>query len=118
MRRFLLMFICCMMFTSNYAEQVIPLDPEPDDDGVINHPQKSPALLPRLSYENDYLFITSPYVVIDAEIIIRDVYGNILYDSIVTLPASSYVMVLPNSVNSDKYSIQLYINGHSYIGYF
>ena len=110
--RNLFLLLLCMLSVSVYADDNSP-DPDPTDPDGWGKPHKAPTLSPQMSYDAPYLYIVSPSAINDAEIIIRDIDGYIIYDEIVCIPASSYVLVLPENVCSVLYSVTFLYNGHS-----
>lgn len=112
----LFLLLLCMLSVSAYADDNSP-DPDPTDPDGWGKPHKAPVLLPQMSYDAPYLHIVSPSAINGAEIIIRDIDGNIIYDEILCIPASSYVIVLPENICSDFYSVTLIFDGQSYILY-
>lgn len=112
----LFLLLLCMLSVSVYADDNSP-DPDPTDPDGWGKPHKAPTLTPQMSYDAPYLYIVSPSAINDAEIIIRDIDGNIIYDESVRIPAISYVIVLPENICSDLYSVTLIFDGQNYILY-
>ena len=81
-------------------------------------PNKAPTLLPQVFIDGEELSVLSPYVIDPAQIIIRDVNDDIIYNVYAILPASTYMMILPAEVNAAKYKIELIYGDHHLVGYF
>ncbi|WP_288317899.1 DUF3244 domain-containing protein [Xylanibacter caecicola] len=79
---------------------------------------KAPARMPIVSYDNQHLYITPHYNIPDAQIIIRDETDNIIYDINTALTGSCSVIILPQYVMENKYSIELVYSEKHYIGFF
>ena len=110
-----LIFILLLTFLSqmSYADDTSGGDNSGNDDkGEKGHPHKSPKVTPLMNYDQGVLSITTPYILYDAEIIIRDGEGNVLYDIICTVSNNS-VVFLPEYVSSRMQSIELiYSDNH------
>ena len=63
-------------------------DPVSDNPDIFQKPHKVPSRAPRVSYQGGNLLVVSPCDLDEAEIVIRDVDGNIIYDMMTALPAS------------------------------
>lgn len=122
MKRFLLLssFMLCLL---SYAQQPPETEgnevtlTEVDPAGTTSH-HKAPPLLPQVFIDGEELSVLSPYVIDPAQIIIRDVNDDIIYNVYVILPASTYMMILPTEVNALKYKIELIYGDHHLVGYF
>ena len=53
-----------------------------------------------------------------AQIVIRNDEGTVIYNVSTALPSSSYVMMLPQYVCENKYTIELIYDSHHWLGYF
>lgn len=113
MKKLFLFGLGILISMLSYAEVAVPLSPNLDDPDIPDVPHKAPALSPQISFDTPYLYIVSPSAINDAEIIIRDIDGNIIYDETFCISASSYVIVLPGNVCSDLYSVTLQFEGYS-----
>ena len=117
MKKLFLFGLGSLISLLSYAELAVPLLPNLDDPDIPDVPHKGTVSLPQMSYDAPYLHIVSSSAINGAEIIIRDIDGNIIYDEILCIPASSYVIVLPENICSDFYSVTLIFDGQSYILY-
>lgn len=113
MKKLFLFGLGSLISLLSYAELTVPLSPNLDDPDIPDVPHKGAVSSPQVSYDAPYLYIVSPSAINGAEIIIHDIDGNIIYDEIVCIPATSYVIVLPENVCSDLYSVTFLNNGHS-----
>lgn len=84
-------------------------------DDKDNHPHKAPQKpsAPFISYNQGVLSISTHNTLYNAEIIIRDINGNIIYDVVDTI-SNGYVILLPAYVSSKMQSVELI---HSYSHY-
>lgn len=87
-----------------------------DDQHIKNLPHKVPSLAPSVSYQGGNLLVVSPCDLDETEIVIRDVDGNIIYDMMTALPATSYVIPLPADVIAAINSIELYYGDNCIYG--
>lgn len=115
MKRFLLLIVAILMGVLSFAEDIHMTEVDPT---VWTDPHKGPSLIPAVSYDAQYLYIQSPYVINPAQIIIRDVNDNIIFIEIVALPSTTYMIALSDSVNAAKYKIELIYSGHHLVGFF
>lgn len=118
-----LMFIClAALFTTNIiANSVIPEDAEEVQivGPVIREGgHKSPALHPSIFYLENYLYISSSYYIDEAQIIIRDEDGTIIYNTVSSLVSGVSVFILPQDVADDMYSIEFIYGDHDLFGFF
>lgn len=81
-----------------------------DDKG--NRPNKTPkkSSAPLISYNQGVLSISTYNTLYDAEIIIRDTDGNVIYDVVDTI-SGDYDILLPASVSSKMQSVELIHSG-------
>lgn len=87
-----------------------------DDKGEKGHPHKSPKVTPCIFCNQGILSITTPYTIYDAEIIIRNSQGDILYDVVDTI-FDNYAILLTEYISMDMYSIELVSSGSHFIIY-
>jgi hypothetical protein len=76
------------------------------DKDKSNRPHKAPKIVPRISYSQGVLSISNLYTLYDAEIIIRDSQGIVLYDVVDTISVG-YTILLSEYVYSKMQSIEL-----------
>ena len=112
---FLMMLLSC---TVMYADEVVMESDGNDIKAEEMGPHKAPPLLPQVFIDGEELSVLSPYVSDPAQIIIRDVNDDIIYNVYVILPASTYMMILPDEVNALKYKIELIYGDHHLVGFF
>lgn len=84
-----------------------------DDKG--NRPNKTPkkSSAPLISYNQGVLSISTYNTLYDAEIIIRDTDGNVIYDVIDTI-TGDYTILLPGYVSLNWQSVELIHSGCHY----
>ncbi len=115
MKKVLLLMMAILMSIVSFAEEVNLAEVDPT---TWPSPNKAPTLLPQVFIDGEELSVLSPYVIDPAQIIIRDVNDDIIYNVYVILPASTYMMILPAEVNAAKYKIELIYGDHHLVGYF
>lgn len=76
------------------------------DKDKSNRPHKAPKIVPRISYSQGVLSISNLYTLYDAEIIIRDSQGIVLYNVVDTISVG-YTILLSEYVYSKMQSIEL-----------
>lgn len=121
MKRLLLVMLAlsCSMFSFSQEEIDLTEVEEAIEEGEARPPHKSPALLPRVSYSAENLYVWSPYTIDMLQVIIRDEDDDIIYNNVcVPLIPGSTTFILPSTVCTDKYSIELLYGDHHLIGYF
>lgn len=118
-----LMIICLVaLFASNIsADSVIPENAENVQlvDPVIREGgHKSPDLHPSIFYLENYLYVNSPYYIDEAQIIIRDEAGNIIYSTTSSLASGVSVFILSQVVTENMYSIEFIYDDYNLFGFF
>ena len=85
-------------------------------DDKDNRPHKAPkkSSAPLISYNQGMLSVSTHNTLYDAEIIIRGIDGNIMYDVVETI-SNGYVILLPAYVSSKIQSVELIHSGNHYI---
>ena len=119
------LFVCITVLAERNVPTVFPLQEvmmqlqlTDNQNHILTGQHKSPALMPQVAYDNQYLYITTHYDITDAQIIIRDENNNIIYDIYTTLISSGSVIALPEYVMENKYCIELTFLSKTYIGFF
>ncbi len=128
MKRLTTIFLTAFLSLSAFAEFVIPEDAvdiqlvevenSNNDDLPRVKPHKSPALYPSIFYLENYLYVSSPYYIDEAQIIIRDEDGTIIYNTVISLASGVNVFILPQNVADDMYSIEFIYGDHDLFGFF
>lgn len=112
------------VFTLNISARVIGVETEVtltevnDDDKPVNGGHRSSAQIPTVYYNDNLLYVTSPYYIEEAEIIIYDESGSVIYSVTMSLSATTNTLILPQSVTEEKYSIEIIYGEHDLVGYF
>ena len=88
-------------------------------DDKDNHPHKAPqkASAPLISYNQGVLSVSTHNTLYNAEIIIRDINGNIIYDVVDTI-SNGYVILLPEFVSAEMYRFELVYSENQIVLYF
>ena len=126
MRKYLLLMMGLMICSMGFAQEVE--DPEEEaeevflnviDPTILTGPKKGPALLPRVTYNTQNLYVWSPYTIDLLQVIIRNEDDDIIYSNVcMPLVQGMTTFALPSTVCTDKYSIELIYGDHHLIGYF
>lgn len=96
--------------------------PDNSNSGVDDkdkHPHKAPqkASAPLISYNQGVLSVSTHNTLYNAEIIIRDINGNIIYDVVDTI-SNGYVILLPEFVSAEMYRFELVYSENQIVLYF
>ena len=108
------LMLSCMTFAQS-MEYVSLFEVDPT---LQTGPKKSPPVIPSVSYDAQNLYVWSATAIGMTQIVIRNDEGVVIYDVTVSLPSSSYVMMLPVYVSENKYTIELIYGSHHLLGYF
>ena len=76
------------------------------------------ALLPTIDYTNSEVTIFVPYQINDMAVTIRDNQGEVLYSTIIPVINVQHSIVLSDTVDADKYTIQIAYDDIHLIGWF
>ena len=122
MKRFVI-FGLVTVITLNISANAIGSDTEipmtdVNEGHTNNGGHRAPALIPTVSYVDNYLYITSPYLIEEMSIIIYDENGNVIYSVTMSISATTNILILPQSVVDLKYSLVIGCNDYSYVGFF
>ena len=110
MKKFIPILLLAFVSQMSYADGTSEGDTSAGDDkDKGNHPNKA-----HISCNQGVLSVSTRYTLYDAEIIIRDIQGAILYDVVDTI-SGDYAMLLPEYVSSNMQSVELKYSGRSYI---
>ncbi|MBR1400277.1 MAG: DUF3244 domain-containing protein [Prevotella sp.] len=112
----IVLFMGISCFAQNQQVEEIPMGEV--DPSEWHGPYKSPALLPHVFYGNQTLSILAPYSVDMMQIIIRDEDGDVIYSTFAALSSGLTPFMLPSSVCTSKYSVELIYGDRHLIGYF
>ena len=125
MKKYLLLLMGLLFCSVGFAQELEEDDEETEEvevyevDPTITKPRKSPALLPRVTYNTQNLYVWSPYTIDLLQVIIRDEDDDIIYSNMcMPLIQGMTTFALPSTVCTDKYSIELIYGDHHLIGYF
>ena len=116
MKKFL--FTLCFLFASaiGHADGIEMFGDPPDEE--TGRGNRSQALLPTVDYTDGEVTIDVPYQIDDMAVTIRDNQGVILYSTVIPSITMQYSIVLPDTVDADKYSIQIAYGDIHLIGWF
>lgn len=105
-----------LLFSLNSTAATIPLSDNPPIEEGSEH--KAPARLPLVDYDDNELTIWSPYIMYNVEIVIKNVYGSVLYYEALDELDYSYTFQLDEEDFNSMYSIELIYGDHHLYGYF
>ena len=114
-KTFFIIFALCLSAIS-YADGIEMFGDPPDSH--IGDGNLSQALLPTVDYTDGEVTIDVPYQIDDMAVTIRDDQGVVLYSTIIPSITMQYSIVLPDTVDADKYSIQIAYGDIHLIGWF
>lgn len=128
MKRLTTIFLTAFLSLSAFAEFVIPEDAvdiqlvevenSNNDDLPRVKPHKSPALHPAIFYFDNTLYVSSPYFIDEARIVIRDDDGTIIYNTTSSMASGVNVFTLSQDVAESMYSIEFIYGDHDMFGFF
>lgn len=81
-----------------------------DDRGIVSFPS--------VDYTDGEVTIFVPYQIEDMEVTIRDNQGEVLYSTIIPVINVQHSIVLSDTVDADKYTIQIAYDDIHLIGWF
>lgn len=109
MKKIISILLLTFMSQMSYADGTPNvINPNGYDKGEKGHPHKAPKKpsTPVISFNQGVLSVLTNATLYNAELIIRDKDGNVLYDVTDTI-SDEYAIVLPEFVSSRMYSIEL-----------
>ena len=108
---------CCLMASVFCFADDIPMvgDPPKGEETPGNRGQ---ALFPTVDYTDGEVTILVPYQIEDMEVTIRDNQGVVLYSTIIPVINVQHSIVLSDTVDADKYTIQIAYDDIHLIGWF
>ena len=112
----ILIKVAVLLFSINCTAATIPLGDYPPIEAGTEH--KGPVLLPYVEYVDNEVIIWSPYIIYDVEMVIKDVYGSVLYYEALDELDYSYGFQLDEEDFNSMYSIELIYGDHHLYGYF
>ncbi|MBR1541900.1 MAG: DUF3244 domain-containing protein [Bacteroidaceae bacterium] len=116
MKKLLFVLCCLAASTFSYAEGIEMVGDPPNEESKPGN--RSQALLPTVDYTDGEVTIDVPYQIDDMAVTIRDNQGVILYSIVIPSITMQYSIVLPDTVDADKYSIQIAYGDIHLIGWF
>lgn len=117
MKKIISILLLTFMGQMSYADGTPNgINPNGYDKGEKGHPHKAPKKpsTPVISYNQGVLSVSTDNALYDAEIVIRDIDGNIIYDVVDTI-SNGYAILLPTHVFSKMQSVELIHLGNYYI---
>lgn len=128
MKRIITVCLAAIISLNTFANSVIPeeatsiqlteIGSSSDDDGLRNKGNRAPARMPEMFYQDNYIYIQSPFNIDESQIIIRDIEDNLIYSTILSLSPGVNVVVLPMAVTDEMYSVEFIYGERDTLGYF
>lgn len=116
MKKYLLTLLC--FFSLTCMAQEIPVNLEGDPPENPNEPHRSIVQLPELTYEDNCLYVYSPYYIESMTVLVKDATGSVIYIYTAPMIAGKNTIVLPAVVSEEKYSVELLFGDWHLTGYF
>ena len=116
MKNLLIMCCCLMASVFCFADDIPLLKNPPESHG--GNDNRGQALLPSVDYTAGVVTIFVPYQIEDMEVTIRDNQGEVLYSTIIPVINVQHSIVLSDTVDADKYTIQIGYDDIHLIGWF
>ena len=99
-----------------YADGIDLLNDPPEGEAPPEN--RGQVLIPSVDYTNGEVTIFVPYQIEDMEVTIRDNQGVVLYSTIISVINVQHSIVLSDTVDADKYTIQIAYDDIHLIGWF
>lgn len=113
----LFILVLCLFTSSFCFADDIPLRGDPPESHSGND-DRGQVLLPTVDYTSGVVTIFVPYQIEDMEVTIRDNQGEVLYSTIIPVINVQHSIVLSDTVDADKYTIQIAYDDIHLIGWF
>lgn len=116
MKKYLLTLLCSLSLTCMAQEVSVNMEGIPPESP--NEPHRSIVQLPELTYEDNCLYVYSPYYIESMTVLVKDATGSVIYIYTAPMIAGKNTIVLPAVVSEEKYSVELLFGDWHLIGYF
>ena len=116
MKKFLLFLFVLLSSAFCFADDIPLLKNPPESHG--GNDNRGQALLPSVDYTAGVVTIFVPYQIEEMEVTIRDNQGVVLYSNVIPAINVQHSIVLSDTVDADKYSIQIAYDDIHLIGWF
>lgn len=116
MKKILFALFCLISLTCMAQETPVDLSIEPEEQVGPGH--RSIPQLPELSFEDNNLYIYSPYYIESMTVLVKDATGSVIYIYTAPMIAGKNTIVLPAVVSEEKYSVELLFGDWHLTGYF
>ncbi len=124
MKRFILFCFMALSATigtsagTTMMKCVAPDNTPGEDPDYKGNPHKAPSRILTCFCQDNFIIISSPYIIEEAEIIIYDENNNAIYSFTTTLTNSNNIFVLPQYVVENKYRIEIAYENNNIIRFF
>ena len=115
-KTFLLIFGLLLSSLCFAIEEPVDLTIEPEEQVGKGH--RSPAQLPNLTFEDNYLYVYAPYYIDSMTVLVKDDTGSVIYTYTAAMAAGRNTIVLSDTVSEEKYSVELLFGSWHLTGYF
>ncbi len=79
---------------------------------------KAPARMPSVSYDDYHIYVSAPFEIENASIIIYNEEGEAIFSTITSLTPEQTCIILPLSAREERYSLELAYGDTLWMGYF
>lgn len=116
MRKLLFTLFCFLSLTCMAQEIPVNIEIEPEEQVGPGH--RSIPQLPYLTFEDNNLYIYAPYYIESMTVLVKDVYGNVIYIYTAPMIAGRNTIVLSDTVSDEKYRVEMLFDEWHLTGYF
>ena len=113
-----LFFLFAVLFSLSICGQEIPINMQEDPPEYPNNPHRGTPSFPTVTYEDNEVYVYTPYNIESMEVNIYDAIGEVIYTYTSAMVLGKNTIIMPSSVSESKYSIVLNFNGYHLLGYF
>jgi len=115
MKHFLSTCIVILFYTNTISAKDVYLERHPFD--IKKEHYEIP--IPNVTYDEETVNIASTTEILNAHIIIRNTYGEVIYECVMDIPTTSHTIELPDYYDNEKDSIEITTeDGQTLFGYF
>lgn len=118
MKRIALLLTLAYFFTVSYAQGEIDMTLNKEVKGNVSGHHKAPARMPSVSYDDYHIYVSAPFEIENASIIIYNEEGEVIFSTITSLTPEQTCIILPLSAREERYSLELAYGDTLWMGYF
>ena len=116
MKKSLVVICCCLISAFSFADGIHLIGDPPDSH--LGGDDRGIVATPTVDYTDGEVTILVPYQIEDMAVTIRDNQGVVLYSTIIPVINVQHSIVLSDTVDADKYTIQIAYDDIHLIGWF